>query len=197
MALQTPRVMPLKNLSQKLVLQFGDSCALKIMELLVLEITPDFVRHGGLNGDYGNGLLIFAKRLQWTSTARALSVGYCWQLVVEQIPTFDNSQSRPLMVWHPLECSQFLDQWNLPHDAASSPPGTYGMLWGFEFSDPITEETNPLFPEDDGAEIADACGFNIRCMDKCNTAEQFPDLHLQNGSCRRILSFPWSRNLPP
>ena len=125
----------IKNLYRRLFCQVGHSCALKIIDLLVLEITEDFVRGGGLAGVYDCGLLFFGKRMQWTSTVMCfLAPGYCVHFAVEQIPTFeklaeswgklefeeytakgmvDIKTTRFRAVCHLLECSQFLTSWDL------------------------------------------------------------------------------------
>ena len=181
----TPRT--IENLYLRLFGQIGHSCALKIIELLVLEINEEFVRCGGLAGaDEKNGLLFFGNGMQWTSRVlSSLAPGYCLQFAVKQIPTFEKlaaswgklkvekeeatGTTRSATVCHLLECSQFLARWDLSARAN----GTSGTLWGGEFHDPITGELNPTFPEQDGAEFEHTCDFWICCWDNCDTAEPF------------------------
>ena len=174
MATRTETARTLQTLYREFAGLFGDGPTVKILDLLPLNIDLDFVRYKGLDGDCGNGLLFLANGMHWTSTVPASRHGYCWQFSVEQTPTFETliTTTRPLMVGHFLECSTFLEDWDLQPGLAAN--GTSGTLYGYEFSDEVTGEQNNAFPEDPNLDIEDACEVWIRYVDNYDESEPLP-----------------------
>ena len=162
----------LKTLNNQFVRRFGDAPTVQILDLLPLNIDLDFVRDGGLDGDCGNGLLFLANAWRWTSTVPASRDGYCWLFSVEPTLTFDDCTTRPLMVGNFLNCSSFLEEWDLQHGLADS--GMSVTLSGYEFSDAVTGEQNNAFPEDPNSEIEDACDVWFRKVENFGESERFP-----------------------
>jgi hypothetical protein len=184
MATRTETARTLKTLYREFVKLFGDAPTVQILDLLPLNIDLDFVRDGGLDGDCGNGLLFLANGMHWTSTVPASRHGYCWQFSAEQTPTFETriTTTRPLMVGHFLECSTFLEDWDLQHGLAAI--GTDGTLYGYEFSNEVTGEMNNAFPEDPNSEIKGACDVWISYVDNSDESEPLPCYVYKTG--------PWS-----